>query len=207
MTALMAATTANAQRIGLTFGLNSSKIANENAENLVGFNGGIKADASLADTKLGNVFVEGELLFSRLGYHYENNFLGLKKVEFDEKYSYLQLPISVGHNFKIIDNLTIGPKFGVYFGFGLKGESENNIYNGKEINLFKDLEDYNIGNVNLVENYKRFDFGIGLGLNINVFEHYQLGLGYNWGCVEFNGNQKDEGYKNRNFNLNVAYMF
>ena len=56
------------------------------------------------------------------------------------------------------------------------------------------------------EGMKRFDFGLGLRGGVELFDHYQVFLGYDWGLVDAS-NVTGIKIHNRNFYIGAAYLF
>ena len=186
---------ANAQRLGITGGLNVSRLMKSNYDSRIGFNVGGKWEYDVVS----GFFYEGDLLLSRKGFVNEadNDHTLLDPDEYGvstfsdtkEKYKcglyYLELPIYWGYSFNVNDNFQITPKGGGYVAVGLFGDS-NGI-----IGSFPD-------------SYTRLDAGLCVGANTLFGRHFELSIGGEFGLIE---TCEYANSQNCNVYANFAYIF
>ena len=109
---------------------------------------------------------------------------------------YLEIPLHFGYRYEIGEgNMKIFGSFGPYFAIGLFGKAESD--DGME-----SFESDVFGS----DGMKRFDFGLGLRGGVELFDHYQVFLGYDWGLVDAS-NVTGIKIHNRNFYIGAAYLF
>lgn len=146
-------------------------------------------------------------------------FLTLKGASFDmgelgngkTNMNYLEIPVHVGYQYAINDDFSIFGEFGPYFAIGLFGKTKG------EVMDFNDLGEQisNSDSYNTFDEFKRFDFGLGLRFGIELKQKYTLSIGYDFGfingwkepdidddAIDITGN-----VKNRNLTIGVGYKF
>lgn len=107
--------------------------------------------------------------------------------------SYLQIPVMINYHF-IINNFTIQPFAGAYYGFGIGGKAKDG---DNKADLFGDDGAL-----------KRSDVGVRLGVGF-VWKHIYLGAGYDLGCMDLSKDNAfgDAKIRNNNFSISVGYNF
>ena len=196
---------AMAVNFGVTAGLNATSIKYDDAKTRVGFNVGFKLNENIGT----NGFIEESLLLSKKGYTLDNKAtaeifnsrLTIDGNDTDVDLYYLDLPVYAGYNFAITSNFSIAPKGGIYLSCGLFGDdgNDNNPFSECDVEVLGKKYDYNL---------KRFDMGLGLGVNFNLFHHFQISSGYNWGLYDFSSeDDSNSDFKTRHFYANFAYFF
>ena len=199
-------TCANAQEIkyGVTAGVNSNSLTSFGGDARTGFHAGLKTEIDFNEKLYVNA---GLMLTSKpwcgLGISYLN-----KNINISSKATpyYLEIPVHVGYKLPVAKNVKIFGEAGPYIGIGLFGS-------GSSI-----VEQYDEGFKNLIEskthdledpfkhNYqKRFDWGLGGNIGVELFNHYQLSVGYDWGLKEILG--KNTSMKNKTFMISASYLF
>ena len=109
---------------------------------------------------------------------------------------YLEIPIHIGYRYDIGDNLGVFASFGPYFGIGLFGK--NKFFDGETTSKPDAFGDAGV---------KRFDFGLGLQGGVQLFSHYRIFLGYDWGLLDIAQEFEGGTVNNRNFYIGMSYMF
>lgn len=109
---------------------------------------------------------------------------------------YLSIPVHVGYKFAVADNVKLSLSAGPKFDIGLFGK-----YNTKVLNQATDYH----GNVFSDNYFNRFDVALGAKVGVELFNHYQVGIGYNWGLKNIVKNGPDA--KNRQLQVTLGYMF
>lgn len=146
-------------------------------------------------------------------------FLTLKGASFDmgelgnakTNMNYLEIPIHVGYQYAINDDFSVFGEFGPYFAIGLFGKTK-----GEEMDYNDNWELVsNSVSYNTFDEFKRFDFGLGLRFGVEFKQKYTLSIGYDFGLV--NGWKEPEAgdeeidltgkVKNRNLTIGLGYKF
>ena len=193
-----AAATAQTARYGVTGALNVSSFSMSggglsiDTDSRLAFNAGFKMDLALPFME--GFYLDAEALLSSKGSKYTSMAEG-ESVDNTARPYYLEIPVHMGYRFDLGDNMNVFGSFGPYFAIGLFGKSETD--NGIEI-LKTDI----FGS----DGMKRFDFGLGLRGGVELFKHYQIFLGYDWGLVDAS-NVTGVKIHNRNFYIGAAYLF
>lgn len=134
---------------------------------------------------------------------------------------YLELPLTIGYKFKVVDNINIVPKVGCYFSYGLTGsglveghgKNENNLpanawaasYTNPFTGFNTSLPPYVDAHI---DPFKRFDSGLRFGLNFEVYRCL-LGFSYYLGLYKIHETFPlvDEPLYNRSFSVSLGYKF
>lgn len=123
------------------------------------------------------------------------------------KRNYLEIPIRLGYDFVLNDNLKFFAEGGPYIAYALSGKTKYSGENARKADALPSTDFFG------KKAFKRFDFGVGFALGLEVAKHYQLKVGYDLGLINTMGtsDQYVAGggvtYKNRNFNVGIAYAF
>ena len=125
--------------------------------------------------------------------------------------NYLEIPIHIGYQYAINDDFSVFGEFGPYFAIGLFGKTD-----GEEMDYNDNWEIVsNSVSYNTFDEFKRFDFGLGLRFGVEFKQRYTLSIGYDFGLV--NGWKEPEAddeeidltgkVKNRNLTIGIGYKF
>lgn len=197
---MQAGASAQSLRYGITGAMNVSNYAIEvggvsyDPESRIGFKAGFRMELDASFITEGFYF-DMEALLSSRGAKIEQVVEGNYMSNTFRPY-YLEIPIHIGYRYDISNNFGIFASFGPYFGIGLFGK--NKFFDGTtttKVDAFSD------------DNLKRFDFGLGLKGGVQLFDHYRIFIGYDWGVLDI-AKGFDEGTANsRNFYVGASYMF
>lgn len=199
--ALGVVTTTSAQslRYGITGAMNLSNYAIEiggveySPDSRVGFNAGFRMEMEAPFISDGFYF-DAELSLSSKGAKVKGESDGVAAKSIVRPY-YLELPIHIGYRYMFgKGNVGIFGSFGPYFGVGLFGT--NKVTVGDQSSKPDTFDD---------DGLKRFDFGLGLRGGVQMFDHYRIFIGYDWGLL--NISQGDDKINNRNLYIGASYMF
>ncbi|MBO7194707.1 MAG: PorT family protein [Alistipes sp.] len=197
---IASSTSAQALRYGITGAMNASNYAIEQGnlsyepESRIGFKAGFRMEIDAPFIAKGFYFDMETLLSSR----------GAKMEQVEEsnivsttlRPYYLEIPIHIGYRYDFGTNLGIFASFGPYFDIGLFGT--NKVFDGiteSKPNSFSQ------------DGVKRFDFGLGLRGGAQIFSHYRIYVGYDWGLLNIAKDFPGGTANNRNFYIGMAYMF
>ncbi len=196
---IAAGSSAQGLRYGITGAMNVSNYAVEaggisyDPESRLGFKAGFRMELDAPFITDGFYF-DMEALLSSQGAKIEQVVEGTYMSNTVRPY-YLEIPIHIGYRYDLGDNLGVFASFGPYFGIGLFGT--NKVFDGENTTKPDAFGDSGV---------KRFDFGLGLQGGVQLFSHYRIFLGYDWGLLdiaqEFGGT-----VNNRNFYFGMSYMF
>lgn len=198
--ALLVSAAASAQgiRYGVTGALNVSSFSMSSGglsistDSRLAFNAGFKMDLALPI--IDGIYMDTGLLLSAKGSKYTSMVEG-DPVNNTVRPYYLEIPVQFGYRYELGDNMSVFGSFGPYFAVGLFGKAEYD--NGME--TFK-------SDVFGTDGMQRFDFGLGLRGGVEIFKHYQIFLGYDWGLLNASNVAGSKIY-NRNFYIGAAYLF
>lgn len=109
---------------------------------------------------------------------------------------YLEIPIHLGYQYDLGPNLGFFASFGPYFDIGLFGT--NKVFDG-----VSDARPNSFSKSGV----RRFDFGLGLRGGTQLFNHYRIYLGYDWGLLDIAKNFTGGTANSRNFYIGMSYMF
>ena len=150
-------------------------------------------------------------------------FLSLKGASIDmgeiaggkSKAYYLDVPVHLGYKHIVNDNFSVFGEFGPYFALGLFGKTNSH-------NMDYDDDDKIVSTTeshNTFDEFKRFDFGLGIRLGVEFRQKYTFSIGYDLGLINtWNKNWDEtsedvdvinlvEEVKNRNLTTSVGYKF
>ena len=177
----------------------------EDAKYKLGFQMGLVADFPLENE---NLFIQPGFLFSQIGVRVETSetrrYLRTER-RYDEIYkvslNYIQIPVNIVYKSGSRLLLNAGPYLG--FGLGGKATEETSVFEeGKLVDNDKDTEKINMGSSSK-DDFKGFDFGLGIGVGMQLNDKFQVGAGYNLGLVSI---IDDLFIKNRAFSITLTYV-
>ncbi len=185
-------------KVGVFTGMNVSSPSKLNSQ--VGFNVGAKGELSFSN----NLFLDLGLSLTSKGWESDSYYDGTtqKTQKWKATPYYLEIPVHVGYKVSVGENIKLLGSVGPYVGLGLFGKNTYTMETGNKTtettsdNLFKD------------KLQERFDWGVGARLGVELYNHYQLSLGYNLGLKRiYKKEQNQIDSKNRVFDVSFAYMF
>lgn len=185
-------------RVGATAGVNVNAPSGDDT-GLIGFNVGVKGELGLPQASEG-WFMDFSALLSSHGWksvaYYDK--ATATSLQWKATPYYLSIPVHVGYKFRCSDKLKLFVSAGPYAGIGLFGkETLTSTLAGKSTtstasnNIFAD-------NV-----HERFDWGLGCRLGAELYGHWQLSVGYDWGMKDTN--KKNMRY--RTLSISSVYVF
>ena len=185
-------------RVGATAGVNVNSPSGDDT-GLIGFNVGVKGELGLLQASEG-WFMDFSALLSSHGWksvaYYDK--ATATSLQWKATPYYLSIPVHVGYKFRCSDKLKLFVSAGPYAGIGLFGkETLTSTLAGKSTtstvsnNIFAD-------NV-----HERFDWGLGCRLGAELYGHWQLSVGYDWGMKDIN--KKNMRY--RTLSISSVYVF
>ena len=185
-------------RVGATAGVNVNSPSGDDT-GLIGFNVGVKGELGLLQASEG-WFMDFSALLSSHGWksvaYYDK--ATATSLQWKATPYYLSIPVHVGYKFRCSDKLKFFVSAGPYAGIGLFGkETLTSTLAGKSTtstvsnNIFAD-------NV-----HERFDWGLGCRLGAELYGHWQLSVGYDWGMKDTN--KKNMRY--RTLSISSVYVF
>lgn len=194
LVALFAVYTLSAQELrwGATFGFNLSNIhySNQNSsDGYLGVNFGAKAELAFTDIQADGFYADARLLYTLKG----GNWAG-----FHQNLGYLELPFNVGYRYALSNDVRLFGGLGPYFALGIAG---SNVVKDSHTKTKTDL--FGI-------TYKRFDLGLNYNVGVELYDQWQVFLGFEHGLLNSHKIQL-EGEKAKmlpmNFYIGGAYMF
>ena len=187
-------------RLGATAGVNVNATSGTYYMGQTGLNLGVKAELGLPKATKGWFMDFGALLSSH-GWKntaYYNTITGATQ-QWEATPYYLNIPVHIGYKFHCSDNLKLFASVGPYANIGLFGkEVVTSTLAGVSTttpvlnNVFSD---------NLQE---RFDWGLGFRVGAELYDHWQLSVGYDWGMESI---FKDKDVRNRTLSVSCSYVF
>ena len=185
-------------RVGATAGVNVNSPSGDDT-GLIGFNVGVKGELGLLQASEG-WFMDFSALLSSHGWksvaYYDK--ATATSLQWKATPYYLSIPVHVGYKFRCSDKLKLFVSAGPYAGIGLFGKKTlTSTLAGKSTtstasnNIFAD-------NV-----HERFDWGLGCRLGAELYGHWQLSVGYDWGMKDTN--KKNMRY--RTLSISSVYVF
>ncbi len=185
-------------RVGATAGVNVNAPSGDDT-GLTGFNVGVKGELGLPQATEG-WFMDFSALLSSHGWKstgYYDNITGTS-LQWEATPYYLSIPVHVGYKFNCSDNLKLFASVGPYASIGLFGkETVTATLAGKSTTSTAS------NNVFADKAHERFDWGLGLRFGAELYEHWQLSVGYDWGMKDTN----KAGMRNRTLSVSCAYVF
>lgn len=159
-------------------------------DNKSGYHIGLQGDINIYK----GLYAQAALMLE--GRNYGGNVFSTYGASWQSKPYYLSIPVHVGYKFAVADNVKLSLSAGPKFDIGLFGK-----HNTKVLNQATDYH----GNVFSDNYFNRFDIALGAKVGVELFDHYQVGIGYNWGLKNIVKNGPDT--KNRQLQVTLGYMF
>lgn len=191
MNLLLLSTTLHAQSLrgGIVAGYNYN-MPQHYFDNKSGYHIGLQGDINIYK----GLYAQAALMLE--GRNYDGNVFSTYGASWQSKPYYLSIPVHVGYKFAVADNVKLSLSAGPKFDIGLFGK-----HNTKVLNQTTDYH----GNV-FSDNYlNRFDVAIGAKVGVELFDHYQVSVGYNWGLKNIVKDGPDT--KNRQLQVTIGYIF
>lgn len=185
-------------RVGATAGVNVN-IPSGEYSGQTGINVGVKAELGLPHVTKGWLVDFGALLSSHgwnsRGY-YDNTTGTLLKWEATPYY--LNIPVHMGYKFNCSDNFKFFAAVGPYLNIGLFGKE---MMTATVLNQSTTTTASN--NVFSDKAQERFVWGVGLRLGAELYENWQLSVGYDWDMKA----ASNTGMHNRTLCISCAFLF
>lgn len=194
MVAVLATCTLSAQefRWGPTLGLNLANIhfSEQNSSDCyLGFNLGFKGELTFTDAQSDGFYADARLLYTLKGGSWEG---------FHENLGYIELPLNAGYRYALSNDVRLFAGVGPYFAIGMGG---SHVVKDSHTKIKTDL--YGI-------TYKRFDFGLNYNVGVEIYDEWQIFLGFEHGLLNSRKSAVDvENFKMHplNFYIGAAMMF
>lgn len=186
-------------RVGATAGVNVNAPSGDYTGQ-TGFNVGVKAELGLPKATKGWFMDFGALLSSHgwksTGYYDNTTATGLK---WNATPYYLNIPIHAGYKFHCGDNFKLFASAGPYISIGLFGkETMTATLAGTSTTTTAS------NNVFADKAQERFDWGLGFRVGAELYNHWQLSVGYDWGMKSV---FKGVDMRNRTLSVSCSYVF
>ena len=186
-------------KLGATAGVNINSPSKDYIGQ-TGFNVGVKGELGFPQVTQGLFFDFGALLSSHGwksdGYYDNTTQTGM---EWSATPYYLSIPVHVGYKFNCGDNFKFFAAAGPYVNIGLFGkETLTTTLLGKSTtNIVAD-------DIFADKVQERFDWGLGIRFGVELYDYWQLSVGYDWGMRSIfpNGDMR-----NRTLSISCAYVF
>lgn len=186
-------------RIGATAGINVNSPSGSYTGQ-TGANIGVKAELGFPQATNG-LFLDFIAMLSSHGWEsttYYNNDTQTG-MQWKATPYYLNIPVHIGYKFHCNNIFKIFATVGPYFNFGLFGEETmTSTLLGKSTtcvvsnNVFSDKVQ------------ERFGWGLGIRLGTELYDHWQLLIGYDWGMKDVFNNIN---MRNRTLGISCTYVF
>ena len=184
--AMFVAVDAKAQ-LGVGVGYNllntTTTVADESeSSSLNGFYIETAYNFNLLDEQWGTLGIEPGIRYTFAGESEKAELYGVK-VRSSVAEHYLDIPVQVKYGYEVISsklniNAFAGPIFSIGLASMVKGSTDDSVV---KANAYKDSD------------YGRFDLKIGVGVGVDLFEKFNVKVGYNFGLLNrYTGEQIDE---------------
>ena len=187
-------------RVGATAGVNVNALSGTHHMGQTGLNLGVKAELGLPKATKGWFMDFGALLSSHgwksTGYY--NTITGTV-LQWEATPYYLSIPVHVGYKFHCSDNFKLFASVGPYANIGLFGK-ETMSATLKEVSTTTTASN----NVFADKAQERFDWGLGFRVGAELYDHWQLSVGYDWGMKSI---FKETDVRNRTLSISCSYIF
>lgn len=192
--AVFAAVTVSAQdlRWGATGALNFSWAHSSvnSSDCYIGFHAGVKAELDFSEIITDGFYLDGKLLYTLKG----GDWAG-----FHQNLGYLELPVTLGYRYPVGGDVALIAGLGPYFGLGIIGK---NVVSEGDTKIKTDL---------FGESYKRFDFGLNYQLGVELWDEWQIFLGFEHSLLNIVKSHYDGDNEAKirplNFYVGTAFMF
>ncbi|MCD8178578.1 MAG: PorT family protein [Tannerellaceae bacterium] len=194
-------------RLGLKLGPNFAGFTGKGADGLngrVGVHAGMFAEYVMPT----NLFIQTglELTLKGAKYSYSDRY---EDVKVTANPVYLQVPIHVGCQLMLADNMNVNVHVGPYLAYGIAGKWKTSYDDDDDDDYGYDYDDddesMKFFGSEEDGGCKAFDFGLGFGIDLDI-SLFRLGLGYDAGLVNI-GRDGDYPMRNRNFYITLGYKF
>ena len=126
------------------------------------------------------------------------DYVGAYGVKWQEHY--LKIPVDFRFGFDAGRNIRIfagaGPKFHIGLGSKIRGAVET-------LDFYDYMDEY----TGVAKAYGRFDVLLGFNAGVEIFRHYRISLGYDYGLLNRTKNVRSNVAHNNQFCAGVAYVF
>ena len=187
-------------RVGATAGVNVNALSGTQHMGQTGLNLGVKAELGLPKATKGWFMDFGALLSSNgwksTGYY--NTITGTV-LQWEATPYYLSIPVHVGYKFHCSDNFKLFASVRPYANIGLFGK-ETMSATLKEVSTTTTASN----NVFADKAQERFDWGLGFRVGAELYDHWQLSVGYDWGMKSI---FKETDVRNRTLSISCSYIF
>ncbi len=191
-------TSTSSATFGIKGGMNVSSLSNggdlSDSKSKIGFNAGVFANIPLASS----FSVQPEVIYNDLGSKVtrEYNVLGnTYKDEYSRNLGYVAVPVMFQYNATPDFYFEAGPEFGFLVSANDKFKSSTNNNTSSQVaSLNKD-------------DFKTFNFGIGLGAGYYFTPNLGLTARYTAGLTDIYKNNSGDAVKNNVFQVGLAYKF
>ena len=212
------------------FGMNVSKLQNSGLDAKVGAMMGARADYMLPGGR--GTYVTAGVDWTMKGGKVSAEYLGLNGQDYSATAKcplhYFEIPVRVGFRYNFMEDLGVYGELGPYFAVGVGGKNRMSIDgDGEEINELEDMLTYKAfkktSDIEKINNYQRWDAGIGFRVGVEYNNHYNLMFGCDWGLADiyrdsfrdtYHDSFKAQGIdaslpkvKNFNFSITLGYRF
>lgn len=168
-------------------------------KNRVGFNIGVKGEYAFGKNQ-NYLYITPSILLVNKGWKDEVVYLRDETThEWTCSVYYAEIPIEVGYNFALSDDVHLFLEVGPYFAYGLFGKSKLHVYD----------ELYDRDNVFSDEVYKRFDMGAKFQVGVD-FPKWQTQVSLGWSrsfTKPTTGNWENLDPKDSSFFFQLTYFF
>lgn len=212
------------------FGMNVSKLQNSGLDAKVGAMMGARADYMLPGGR--GTYVTAGVDWTMKGGKVSAEYLELDGQDLSATAKcplhYFEIPVRVGFRYNFMEDLGVYGELGPYFAVGVGGKNRMSIDgDGEEINELEDMLTYKAfkktSDIEKINNYQRWDAGIGFRVGVEYNNHYNLMFGCDWGLADiyrdsfrdtYHDSLKAQGIdtslpkvKNFNFSITLGYRF
>lgn len=194
LVAAMATCTLSAQELrwGVTGGLNFANVhfsEPNSSDCYIGFNAGVKAEYDLEDAIASGFYADARLLYTLKGGRWSG---------IHQNLGYISLPLNFGYRYALSNDVKLFGGLGPYLAIGVLGKE---VFKEGDIKIKSDM---------FGENYKRFDFGLNYNVGVELYDQWQVFMGFEHGLVN-SFKSKLEGDNSKmhplNFYIGCAFMF
>ena len=204
------------------FGMNISKLQNHEYNAKLGATMGARVDYVLPHAH-GTYLTAGIDWTMKGGKESLSTTVEGVDVDATAKYNlhYFEIPIRVGFRYNVMENLGFFGELGPYFAVGVGGKHRLSLdIDGEAANAIEELGTYkafkNYGYP--MENFQRWDAGIGFRVGAEYNQHYNLMIGCDWGLADIYRDSLRDAFKdydnislpkvkNFNFSITIGYRF
>lgn len=203
--ALSIGTVASAQtfRWGAQAGL--EVVSPQDMNHKMGFTLGLKGELYFGEQPKG-LFVDASLLFDRKNFE-QDGYYNNETAE-SLKYSYspygITIPVNIGYKFQPSKQIGLFVAAGPYLNIGIDGNMDQTTsrYDKNGSVTYESTASYPI-----YDYLRRTTVGLGCKVGAELFSHYQISAGYNWGLNSMFKSSNSLKSKYRELTVSLSYMF